>query len=819
MAKIGGILVPAEGPLDARIMLLGEAAGETEEKERRPFVGKAGNYLDRFILRKVPMHREGVRIANAVPYRCVDNKGKNAQPTIAQIRAHRAYVEEEIANTHPRVVLALGNTALHSLLPIYNGDEEEDEKKSTGVSGIGKWAGKVIWHRALGCWVIPTFHPSGLMREFYGDGTRQNRGGVLWKTSATIQHFKEAVRLSKHPFPKQVYPKGIVVETEKAAIAVLREMLKSPVVAADIETGSLARTSRFLGFSVANDGLVGYYVKRDLLTKPVLALFGELLASQKVTKLFHNGAFDGTYLELNGLPRLVNWLDTMLAASLVDENFPKGLKPLTWRYSNFGGYDQELEDYKRRDKIKSYEEIPDEILGPYGALDAPATFQLWEKFKPILEEEGTLEFFYKLMMPTRYVLNKVQANGFRVDKQKIDAILEMGEKAIVRLQEKIYEEAGGEFNARSTKQLQKVLFEEIGLRPVKKTATGYSCDEESLEALAKQKGGDIARYLLDIRYIHTVQDHFLLKVRQAIGKDERVRARYNSVGTVTGRTSVSDPPLHGVFRDRLVRTIFVPSPGKVLVVTDIKSAELRALAAYCRDPNLLRAFDEDRDLHVETYKLMFNKAADYVPTDEERQIGKTINFALIYRETVYGLAHQLGISVEQADAYLRLYFKKFPRVKRYMDETIAFCKEYGFVETLLGRRRHIPEANSDDPRVLSHAERQMINSRVQGLANDVTNIAMIRLDAWYARQNLDAILVHNVHDSIITEASEEDAPQVVELNKASIQMGVEGVDVKFDCDVDIERAWGEHKKDSKLEECFIRAGIIKLPKEKKAKVA
>lgn len=1089
MSKLGEILVPGKGPQNAKIMLLGEAAGENEERLLEPFVGKAGQYLDQFILRKVPLQRDNAYITNAVPYRCTDKKGENSAPTIVQIRANRGFVESEIEKVKPRVIVAMGNTALHSLLPIYTGDSEEDEKKATKVTGITKWQGKQIWHKGYGCWVIPTFHPSSLMRDFYGErGSRENPGGVTWRTRLTIADFKLAVRLaSRKPAPIE-YPVSVTITKVNGAEKILQEALQKEMVAFDTESASLDRHSTFLGFSLCWDGRKGYYIPARFLKESARLnnLLSQFLKSQKVVKLVHNGAHDDNFLQAHRYPAMANWLDTMLAASLVDENFSKGLKPLTWRWLNFGGYDTELEEYKRVNKVKEYSEIPEPILAEYAGYDPVATFQLWEKFKPILETEKTLDLFYKIQMPTRFVLNKIQVNGFKVDTKRLEKVNSQCDTAIGKLEEKVYKEAGHDFNIRSTKQLQEVLYKEMGLRGPRETKTGFSCDEAALEVLSKQDGGKIAQYLLDIRYVHTIQDHFLSKILLLIDDDGRIRAKYNSVGTVTGRTSCiavgteittkrglvpieaiqagdmvlthrgryrrvtrlldqgkkeayrlttttyrdilctkdhlflsregwqqamevkevycvgitdndggwgvceessgyvplrsikarsyryrqgpwnhlsecssgdfkepfggnlssreshslfqvedrcqksnegygrrkaptmegcplgqgrlsgaesrwarlplppccscedvgcprvstsedpggasyrwgstkqhnvqlsgvhekwapkftpkmaatasfttvgkvqvydlvveedhsfiangfivhncSDPPLHNIPRDKLIRTLFIPSEGRVLVVTDIKSAELRALAAYCGDKNLLRAFAEGRDLHVETYRLMFGKPEGYVPTDEERQIGKTINFALVYKETVWGLARQLKCSVPQAQTYLDIYFRKFPLVKKFMDKTTSFCHENGYVVSLLGRRRHLPEIISDHPKIFEHAERQIVNSPVQGLANDITNIGMIRLDSWYTKSKMQALLVHNVHDSIITDAPEEEQEKVKEMNYRAIRMGAPGVKVNFDCDVEIETAWGQHKKDSKLQECFVRAGILK----------
>jgi uracil-DNA glycosylase family 4 len=604
------------GNTKAEIMLIGEANGENEDKQATPFVGLSGSFLSRHILRGTGLDESDLFITNAVKCRPQQNK----KPNINNVRACRPYLDEEIKKVQPKVILLLGNVALHSLVNIYHSKPGQDEKKSSGLSGISQWRGIPLWSKEFTCWLVPTYHPSALLHD------RQE--GIEYRIDQVISDFELAAKLVGDKKEKK-YPKSYICTSTEKAKLFLDKLLALPKVAFDIESEDLDPTiSDLLGISFSDSPDRGVYIPKELIEKDkdVKNKIFKLMTSTKVLKILHNGAFDIGYLRYKKYPRMVNWRDTMQEASLIDENFTKGLKPLVWRYLTFGGYDKELDQYRVENKLKTYKGIPQAILGKYAGFDTAATFQLDDLFYPRLQQEGLLPLFDKILMPVRQVMCDAEHNGFAVDKERAQELNLLCDKAVDKLKVRAYEIVGEEFNLRSPPQLSKILYQKMKLKPLKKSkkSESFSCDKASLEYCASQKRGEIAQTIIDIKYIQSQQSKFINLILKHAREDGRVHTHYNLTGTVTGRTSCSNPGIHNIPRDRLIRSMFKASTGRVLVEADVKSAELRCLAVYSKEKFLISAFNEGRDLHTETYNIMYNKPKTYKPTDDERFISKCV---------------------------------------------------------------------------------------------------------------------------------------------------------------------------------------------------
>lgn len=604
------------GNKKADIMLVGEANGENEDKQATPFVGLSGSFLSRHILRGTGLDESDLFITNAVKCRPQQNK----KPNINNVRACRPYLEEEIKRVQPKAILLLGNVALHSLVNIYHSKPGQDEKKSSGLSGISQWRGIPLWSREFSCWLIPTYHPAALLRD------RQE--GIEYRIDQVISDFELAAKLVGDKKEKN-YPKSYICNSSEKAVQFLDKLLSLPKIAFDIESEDLDPTkSDLLGISFSDTPDRGVYIPNEIIekNKEIKNKIFKLMTSTKVLKVLHNGAFDIGYLRYKKYPRMVNWRDTMQEASLLDENFTKGLKPLVWRYLTFGGYDKELDQYRVANKLKTYKGIPQAILGKYAGFDTAATYQLDDLFYPKLEQEGLLPIFEKILMPVRQVMCDAEYNGFAVDKERAHELNLLCDKAVDKLKVRAYEIVGEEFNLRSPPQLAKILYQKMKLKPLKKSkkSESYSCDKASLEYCSSQKRGEIAQVIIDIKYIQSQQSKFINLILKHAREDGRVHTHYNLTGTVTGRTSCSDPGIHNIPRDRLIRSMFKASTGRVLVEADVKSAELRCLAVYSKEKFLINAFNEGRDLHTETYNIMYNKPKDYKPTDDQRFISKCV---------------------------------------------------------------------------------------------------------------------------------------------------------------------------------------------------
>jgi uracil-DNA glycosylase family 4 len=772
-----------DGPSRADMLFLGEAPGEEEERTGKPFVGRAGQFQDRHIFRGAGITRAHVRITNAV--RCRPKNNKTPGPN--EIAACRRHLDAEVAKVKPKVIVLLGNVPLYSVVPMPKKDNAE--KKYQGkVTGITKWRGNLMWHDKYQCWVMPTFHPSGLSRDF--------NMGSRYRLEQTIADVEEAERAVGRAKPVYKYPETELVDDPRRAIAVLTQMCKSKVIGLDLETEDFDPWScDIIGASMSNDGIKGYFILWDVILKSEFAtkLFKRLCAEDKPLKVFHNAGFDVRFLRVKGIQVSRLYRDTMIMAHLHDENFYKGLKPLTWRHLTFGGYELPLEEYMRAQKRRSYKGVPSEIMAPYAGLDACATFQLFHKFEPLLREESTLPLFSHILMPTRDVMTSAEIHGFKTDPEYAKSLNSKCDVAREALLKDIYKAAGGEFNLKSPKQMSAVLYKKMKLPVVAKSKTGNpSCSKKALEILSKHKRGAIVKDILSARYVVDQQTKFIKLAFAGV-----VHQRYNLAGTGTGRSSCSDPGLHNIPKDRIVRAIFRASLGNVLVCADGKSMELRMLAACCGEPALLKAFEEGRDLHNWVFNLMFHKPSDYIPTQEERFIAKAINFGLIYGRGPRSLAETLKCSEEQARRYIDLYFRTFPRAKQFLIDNVKEARALGYAVTFFGRRRRLPELRHDMNEPKRKAERQANNMVMQSPAADATYMALTRIARALRARGLKAVIIHTVHDCVIVDTPKAEVAIVKKIILGAFSKPIKVLPVKIEAGVEVEERWGLHN-DSRL---------------------
>lgn len=799
------VCMEGDGPENADMLILGEAPGETEDELNRPFVGQAGEFLREDLLVPAGIPESKVRFSNS--NRC--HPPKNRTPTVTEIKKCRRYLEAEIRKVNPKVIVAMGNAPLASLLQFfYKGSNEEGTAKKTEskVSGITMWRGKMVWLQEFQCWMMPTFHPSYCMRN--------ERAHSKYSTNLVIEDLIEAWKHTKRARPEFQIPRSVVVTDPIRVAAVLQKMEKSKAFAFDIETGGTGRAvdKRVIGCSFANSPYIGHYVTWEALTKnrAIFARFKKLIQSKAHYKIMHNGAYEVRILKLahnidiNG----VKYFDTMAAAHLVDENFSKRLKDLAWIKTEFGGYDVPLEKFKAENKIKEdYSQIPLEMLGPYGALDAVATWIIYMRLVPEMETEGVVPLFDKIVMPVRRVMSDAEINGLYVDKDRADYMADLCEKAMGKLEAEIYRCAGREFNIGSPIQLQEVLYKDMGFTPLKETKTGYSADADSIAYIATQPHSEIAGYLLDRSYVHTMLG---THIGQALAfrwdEDGRVHTNYNITGAVTGRASASKPSLQNVPQDALVRSLYTASPGNLIVEADLKSAEIATIAAVSGEETFIRAFREGLDIHSATYRRLYDLPDDYECTKLQRRMAKTINFGLVYGLTVIGLAQRLQITVEEAQTFIDLYFQQLPNVAKWMAKQRALVKRDGYVVSVFGRKRRIPYGLSDKWGDIGRAERQAMNSPIQSGAADYTYIGLIRLRRAIIREHLEGKIVHTVHDCGLADTPKAEVPRMVELFTEAFETPVKAMPIKMQIEVEVNKRWGENNE-SRLQEVFDKVGL------------
>ena len=394
---------------------------------------------------------------------------------------------------------------------------------------------------------------------------------------------------------------------------------------------------------------------------------------------------------------------------------------------------------------------------------------LWEMY-PALAEEIKEKFLEKLLneieIPLAFVLADMETCGVRIDMELLAGLSKECERKIGNLTEQIFRLSGKEFNLNSPKQLSQVLFEDLKLPTIKKTKTGFSTDEGVLTILAPKH--EVPALILEYRQLAKLKSTYIDALPALVNpKTGRVHALFHQTGTETGRLSSSQPNLQNIpIRTELgreIRKAFIPlKSGHVIVAADYSQVELRILGHLTQDPGLLKAFQENQDIHAYTASLIFEVPEKDV-TPQMRDTAKRVNFGIIYGMSAFGLAKDLGISQADAQEFIDKYFSRYPKVKDFMDNAILQCQEKGFVTTLLNRRRYIPEINSPNESMKQFAQRQAINTPVQGSAADLMKLAMIDIHRELKERKLASQILITVHDELVLDVPSKEKDEIVEL--------------------------------------------------------
>lgn len=412
--------------------------------------------------------------------------------------------------------------------------------------------------------------------------------------------------------------------------------------------------------------------------------------------------------------------------------------------------------------------------------DVPAQVQLAAKLYPVLAEAlraGALTaLFEEIEVPLAHVLADMEAGGVRIDERLLQELSKECQIKIEDLTERLYRVAGEEFNLNSPKQLGHILFEKLGLPVLKRTKTGFSTDEEVLTTLAKTH--DFAGLILEYRQLSKLKSTYIDALPKLINpKTGRIHAQFNQTGAETGRLSSSQPNLQNIpIRTELgrqIRKAIVPlEKGHEIVAADYSQIELRILAHLSKDPNLIRAFEADEDIHAYTASLIFDVAEKEV-TDSMRDSAKRVNFGIIYGMSAFGLAKDLGVSQDTAQEFIDKYFLRYPKVQAFMEETIRRCERDGFVTTLLNRRRYIPEITSRNNSMRLFAQRQAINTPVQGSAADLMKLSMVRIHEKIQEQGLRSRMISTVHDELVFDVPQDEKKALVDMVRREMEHALE----------------------------------------------
>ncbi len=408
-----------------------------------------------------------------------------------------------------------------------------------------------------------------------------------------------------------------------------------------------------------------------------------------------------------------------------------------------------------------------------------------------LENNGMEELYYNIELPLIYSLNRMEKEGIRLDATSLKEYGLMLKESIEKLEKDIYTQCNVEFNINSPKQLGEVLFEKMGLKGGKKTKTGYSTSADVLEKLKEEN--PVIKDILEYRQLTKLKSTYADGLINYVEADGRIHGTFNQTITATGRISSTEPNLQNIpIRmplGSLIRKVFIPKENCVFVDADYSQIELRILAHMSEDESLIEAYNSGMDIHSITASKVFNVPLEQV-TKQQRSNAKAVNFGIVYGMSAFGLSQDLSISRKEATEYINQYFETYPKVKKYLDNIVAFAKEKGYVKTLFGRKRPIPELKSSNFMQKSFGERIAMNSPIQGTAADIMKIAMINVDKRLQQENMKSRIVLQVHDELLVEAYKDEVDKVSEILSQEMSNAA-NLSVNLDVDVNVGDNWLE----------------------------
>ena len=562
--------------------------------------------------------------------------------------------------------------------------------------------------------------------------------------------------------------------TKQERAKLIKRLTKAKEFCFDTETTGLdPRTAVPLGIAISIKPHEAYYVvcpedpdERSMM----LAEFAELFADESVTKIGHNLKYDISLLKWNGIEVRAPLVDTMLVHTMTEPEMRHGLDSLSELYLNYKPIPTSDLIGPKGDEQKNMADVPLEQLAEYACEDADVTLQIAKILQPMAIQRGVQQVCDEVECPLVPVLVDMEYNGITLDTGSLAKYSDVLQAEIDDLQARIFSAVGHEFNVDSPKQLGVVLFEELQLEDKpKKTATGqYSTREAELERLSGKH--EIVRDVLDYRNARKLKSTYVDQLPAAVNPETgRLHTHYSQTWTATGRMQSNDPNLQTIpvrkERGREIRAAFVPRDEDHLILSaDYSQIELRIMAELSGDESMIAAFVGGEDIHTVTASKVYKVELDEV-TREMRAKAKTVNFGIIYGISAFGLQQRLNIPRAEAGELIKNYFEKYPGVQRYIDETIAFAKEHGYVVTKTGRRRYVRDITSKSRGTASAAERLAMNSPIQGTAADMLKLAMVKVHRALREGGFQTKMLLTVHDELVFDlwkAEQDDVLPVIE---------------------------------------------------------
>jgi DNA polymerase-1 len=587
--------------------------------------------------------------------------------------------------------------------------------------------------------------------------------------------FKSLIRTSAHETKPHAAKKDIEFKSLIKApeiIEYLQSLQSERTLAIDLETDSLdVNQANIIGISLSNADQA-YYIpfkspENELSSKDQTKILKELnllCEDPSILKIFHNAKYDSVILKRFHV-NTVSFQDTLLMSFFINNGLTKhNLEDLYYYY--FGEEKEKFKDVIKNESKRNYKdfsEVPLQAATNYAAHDAYATHKLYEALQQQISEASDSWIYYDIDKKLSLVLQEVESNGCKIDLKFLTKLEKDLNKEIENIEKKIFKISGEEFNIGSPKQLTEI-FKKLDVKVTKKTKAGdFQTNVKVLEQL-ESEGVEIASHILQWRQYSKLVSTYTSSLAEHADSNDRVHSTFNIAATITGRLSSSDPNLQNIpIRTEIgkkIRTAFIAEKDHELYSFDYSQIELRVLCEACEDPNLLKAFQEDQDIHQSTGQLVFNKKSI---NDNDRRMAKIINFGIIYGISQYGLAKQLGVSNAEAKLFIDNYFLKFPNINDFMKSTIDKAKKLGYVENLFGRKSHIKDINAKNFMLRSFAERQAINAPIQGTASELIKIAMLDIQDYLQQNNCKSKMTSQVHDELLFEIHKDEKDLISQI--------------------------------------------------------
>ncbi len=555
-----------------------------------------------------------------------------------------------------------------------------------------------------------------------------------------------------------------VPESIDELVTCTEKIKEAGLLSVDTETTGIdPRCSTLVGISMAINENQAWYVpvahddQNNLPVNEVLNILRPILESDSIKKVGQNLKYDYQVFKKVGIILSGISFDTMVAAYLIEPGKRQyNMDALAAKWLNIKTISIESLIGKGKNQ-RSFATVPVSEAATYSGEDAVIPLKLMGVLKPLLKEKELKTLFDTIEMPLVTVLAEMEWDGIKIDIGFLKNLSEEYSKQLADISQEIYTLAGEEFNLNSPKQVSEIFFEKMGMPRSKKTKTGLSTDVKALEKLAPNY--PIAKKMLEQRMVQKLLSTYIDALpTQTNSETCRVHTSFNQAVTATGRLSSTNPNLQNIpirtDAGRRIREAFVAADGCVLFSADYSQIELRILAHLSKDDRLIIAFQEDQDIHTQTASAMYGMFPELV-TPEMRRAAKTINFGLMYGMGPINLSRQLGVSFAEAQEFIHTYFEQFPTIRKFMESNIEKARNNGYIDTLLGRRRYLPDINIENRRIREAAERTAINTPVQGTAADIIKIAMVNIQNEITSVCAQAKMLLQVHDELVFEVPEK----------------------------------------------------------------